>query len=256
MSWIGVITNAGRALLDQWSAGGHTLTIDGATVGSGITQAANMRIATALANEVEDAAIVRTDILDDSSVRFKVQVSASSASAYIATEIGLWAHLDNDEDSTLIALHQDASGGVAIPASADTPDFAFALYLIHTISNASELNVTISPNVFVTNQTLQEMADDLREELAVSWATPEEVQIVIDDALNDSSIPYVPGGGGGGGESSYDTATDDEVQELIDDLFPDTPVPDVPGGGDDDELDYDTATDDEVQELIDDLFPD
>ena len=36
MAWIAVVTNAGRALLDQFSAGGHTLELDGATVGSGV----------------------------------------------------------------------------------------------------------------------------------------------------------------------------------------------------------------------------
>ena len=36
MAWIGVITNAGAAILAQWAAGGHSMTIDRATVGAGV----------------------------------------------------------------------------------------------------------------------------------------------------------------------------------------------------------------------------
>lgn len=151
MSWNGVITNAGQALLDSWSQGGHTLTIDGATVGSGITPAANMRIATALANEVGNASIARTDHVENG-IRFKVQVAAGAA-AFNATEIGLWAHLDSGS-SVLLALHQDTDGGVAIPAASVTPDFVFALYLIHAVSNTEDLEVNVDTSALITASSL------------------------------------------------------------------------------------------------------
>jgi len=153
MSWIGIITNAGADILEQWDAGGHTLTIDGATVGSGITPAVNMRGATSLASEVDSAEIVQVDSVTDGT-RFKVQVLAADI-AYIAHEVGIWGHLDNGE-RTLIALHQDDGEGISVPDKVSSPDFAFSLFCIHAISNTEELQITVDTSVFVTISTLND----------------------------------------------------------------------------------------------------
>lgn len=154
MSWNGVITNAGRALLDQLALGGHVLTITGATVGSGYVAEANMRSATALNSQKDNASIVSAEIISDGT-RFKVQVGPTSGTAYTAHEVGLWARLD-DADPVLFSLHQDPDGGVGVPTAAESPDFAFALYLIHAISNTESLEVNISPTVYVSNSTFTE----------------------------------------------------------------------------------------------------
>ena len=152
MSWIGVVTNAGQALLDQWSAGGHTLTIDGATVGSGTVAEANMRIMTALSNEEDTAQVISAEDVENGT-RFKVQISAAAETSYTATEVGLWGHLDNGA-STLISYHEDLSGGIQIQTSAESPDFAFALYIVHAISNDGTFSITIDPSAYVTQSTL------------------------------------------------------------------------------------------------------
>ena len=151
MSWSGVITNAGQSMLDQWTLGGHVLTITGATVGSGYVSDASMRAATALSSEKDDASIISSEAITDGT-RFKIQVGPTDGTAYTAHEIGLWAKLD-DGDETLLALHQDPDGGVGVPTSTDSPDFAFAMYLVHSISNSSDLSVNVDTSAYVSQST-------------------------------------------------------------------------------------------------------
>lgn len=152
MSWKGVITNAGQQILSQWTANGHTLTIDGASVGSGYVDDIKMRVATALAHEEATAAIVSADAVDRGT-KFKVQVSPAESTEYVAHEIGLWGHID-DGPRTLIALHQDSQTGINIPTKASSPDFIFALYLVHAISNSDTLTVNIDTSAVVSKSTM------------------------------------------------------------------------------------------------------
>lgn len=152
MSWKGVITNAGQQILSQWTANGHTLTIDGASVGSGYVDDINMRVATALTHEEATAAIVSADAVDGGT-KFKVQVSPAESTEYVAHEIGLWGHID-DGPRTLIALHQDSQTGINIPTKASSPDFIFALYLVHAISNSDTLTVNIDTSAVVSKSTM------------------------------------------------------------------------------------------------------
>ena len=151
MSWKGVITNAGQTLLDQWTLGGHMLTITGATVGSGYVADAGMRAATALSSEKDDASIISSEAISDGT-RFKIQVGPTDGTAYTAHEVGLWAKLD-DGDEVLLALHEDSDIGVAVPTRTESPDFAFAIYLVHSISNSGDLSVDIDTSAYVTQST-------------------------------------------------------------------------------------------------------
>ena len=162
MSWIGVITDAGAAILAQWDGGGHTLTIDGATVGSGITPEANLRAMTNLKTPEDTAQVIQVEEVTGGT-RFKVQVLAAD-DAYIAHEVGIWAHLDSGT-STLIAVHQDSGTGVSVPDEDTSPDFAFALYCVHQISNTSQIQVTIDTSVFVTLATLNDYVTELSARL-------------------------------------------------------------------------------------------
>lgn len=222
MSWKGVITNAGKALIDQWELGGHTFTIDKATVGDGTTVEANMRVATALAHELANVQIAKMDAVDGGA-RFQIQIPATSGTSYTAKEVGLWGHLDSGA-ATLIALHQDAEAGIVIPTTSAMPDFVFTLFLVHAIGNTSQLTVNVDTSALLTKRAMDEALDSL-------WATGTEVVEVIDDALSDTGTGTVHGGGsessggsGASGESGYtdgDIATDEEVNDLIDGLFAD-----------------------------------
>lgn len=154
MAWIGVITNAGAALLAQWAAGDHTLTIDGAKVGSGYVPEANMRIMTDLSSEKDDAEIVSAEEVTGGT-QFRIRVSAVDGESYTAHEIGLWAHID-DGDPVMIAYHQDSGIGVTVPTAASMPGFFFDLYCVHAIGNEGELTIVLSDTTFATRDELQE----------------------------------------------------------------------------------------------------
>ena len=192
MSWTGVITNAGQALLDQWAAGGHTMTIDRAAVGSGITSLADLLTATNLAHYEAAASIIKVEAVTGGT-RFKIQVSPSASEAYQATEIGIWAHIDS-EASVLMALHQDTEGGVAVPTQSQMPDFAFALYCIHAISNTSELTVNIDPSAFVSNAVFTEAVESLDStKLAKTGDSKDNVTGFTSGDEADTAVTYDAG---------------------------------------------------------------
>lgn len=154
MAWVGVVTNAGRSLLDSYAQGGHTLTLLGATVGSGTVAEANLRVQTALTTEKDEAAIISADVVDGG-VKYKIQVGPASASvgAYTAHQIGLWAKLD-DGARTLLLLAQDAETGVSVPLASVSPNFAFAIFAALAVDNTDTLTVNIDQTAYVTVGTM------------------------------------------------------------------------------------------------------
>lgn len=154
MAWISVVTNAGQALLASYGQGGHTLTLLGATVGSGTVSDANLRLQTAVASEKDNASIISAETITGG-VKYKIQVGPTSLdNSYVAHQIGIWAKLDNGS-STLLILAQDSGTGVNVPTAASSPAFAFALYVALNVDNTDDLNVTIDTSAYVTTGTLQ-----------------------------------------------------------------------------------------------------
>ena len=154
MAWIGVVTNAGRALLDSYAEGDHTLTLVGATVGSGTVAEANLRVQTALTSQKDDASIISAEAITGGT-KYKLQVGPASASvgAYTAHQIGLWAKLDSG-NSTLLLLMQDSETGVAVPLASVSPNFAFGLYAALAVDNTDSLTVNIDQSAYVTVGTM------------------------------------------------------------------------------------------------------
>lgn len=159
MAWIGVVTNAGRALLDSYAGGGHTLTLLGVTVGSGTVAEANLRIQTALTSEKDDGSIISVEEVTGGT-KYKLQVGPASASvgSYTAHQIGIWAKLDNGA-RTLLLLAQDAETGVGVPLASVSPNFAFGLYAFLAVDNTSTLVVNIDQSAYVTVGTLAAAID-------------------------------------------------------------------------------------------------
>lgn len=154
MAWVGVVTNAGRALLDSYAAGGHTLTLDGVTVGSGTVAEANLRIQTALTSEKDAGSIISVEEVEGGT-KYKLQVGPASASvgAYTAHQIGLWAKLDNGT-RMLLLLAQDAETGVSVPLVSVSPNFAFAIFAALAVDNTDTLTVNIDETAYVTLATM------------------------------------------------------------------------------------------------------
>lgn len=158
MSWMGVITNAGQELLNTWASGGHTLTIEGVTVGDEYRAVSEMVEATALVHEVATASLIGTKEVD-SATQFKISIAAAQTS-YIAHEVGIWAHVDNGE-RTLLAYHQDRMTGVNIPSISESPEFAFVLYAVHAFRNDGTMTVNIDQSAYVANEIFQDAIADI-----------------------------------------------------------------------------------------------
>ena len=144
-----VVTNAGKALLQQW-AGGGTLTIDGAKAGAGAVSQLNLINQTAVTQEKQTLSIISAKQVEGGT-QFHVQITAPDA-GYTAKQIGIYGHLDGG-DSTLIALYQDESG-ITVPSKAEMPDFVYAFYATIQVSNTGTLSVTLDTSALVTQATL------------------------------------------------------------------------------------------------------
>lgn len=144
-----VVTNAGKALLQQW-AGGGTLTIDGAKAGAGAVSQLNLINQTAVTQEKQTLSIISAKQVEGGT-QFHVQITAPDA-GYTAKQIGIYGRLDGG-DSTLIALYQDESG-ITVPSKAEMPDFVYAFYATIQGSNTGTLSVTLDTSALVTQATL------------------------------------------------------------------------------------------------------
>ena len=144
-----VVTNAGKALLQQW-VGGGTLTIDGARSGAGAVSQLNLINQTAVTQEKQTLSIISTKQVEGGT-QFHVQITAPDA-GYTAKQIGIYGHLGSG-DSTLIALYQDESG-ITVPSKAEMPDFVYAFYATIQGSNTGTLSVTLDTSALVTQATL------------------------------------------------------------------------------------------------------
>ena len=150
MGWIGVLTNAGNALLAEWAMGSKTLNITGATVGSGTKPQANMRPATALTTEKMAASIAeKKKITNGVSLRIRIGPAAAAVGAFTAHEIGIWANLDGGTD-VLLSYHMDDDVGVSIPSESTSPDFFFDIICPEVMDNSGNLNITIDSTVHIT----------------------------------------------------------------------------------------------------------
>lgn len=156
--WNGVVTNAGIALLAQWAQGG-TLTIEGARAGTGTVSEDDLAGATNVSGSSHDLTIVEYEPMADG-IKYTIQLHAVS-SGYLAMQVGIFANLDGG-DSTLIAIFQAGSvgEGIAVPSTAELPDFAFTFGALVSMANRGTLNVTINPSVLVTRQQMNQALDE------------------------------------------------------------------------------------------------
>lgn len=165
MSWKGVITDKGRELMEQWAGGGQVLTIESASVGSGTVAETAMKSATALTHPEADAQIASRKATEQG-MQIKVLIGPAEESGYTAKEIGLWARLGSGQ-SVLFALHQDVGGtGVSVPTASVSPNFAFAIFLVHTLSDEGSIRVVTDSNVYITEASFEEAMEEIDGKLS------------------------------------------------------------------------------------------
>lgn len=229
-----VITNAGAALLEQWTAQGGTLTIDGAKAGTGTVPALSLLTSTQLASERQTLSIVNAKRLD-TGAQYTIQFSAAD-NAYTAHQIGIFAHLDN-APSVLFALYQDADG-VHIPSKAEMQEFVYLFYAVVAIDHTGEIHVALDSNAYLTLKVLEDVKDELNQiiddarghvDSAVETALQdhnndlrahEQRRHVIKARVRDSWRPDYGLGGGWDGTAAIETGPytgDAEISVIVND---------------------------------------
>lgn len=147
MSWVGVITDAGKAAMEQAIAQGVALNVNTVKTGTGTVPEANMRAATALQSET-DTGIIRAKKATSGGVNIRISVEPGE-SAYTMKEVGVFGVVGSGSTSVMIALYQNTDG-IAVPAAESFPDFLYTLNAVWNVANDEDLEVTVDPTAFAT----------------------------------------------------------------------------------------------------------
>ncbi len=138
-----VITNAGRAIMEQWAAG-SALTITAAYGGTGTVDASAMRTQSKLVN-AQQTLTLKSYTRSDDGVTYKISFDAPST-AYTCTQIGVFGRIGTGA-TTLIALYQDETG-IQIPSKTEMPNFSYTFYAIVAADNGTgTLTVETNPGI-------------------------------------------------------------------------------------------------------------
>lgn len=152
MSWIGVVTNAGKALLAQWLGGG-TFNIDSAAEGSGTVDAAALFAQTALVNQRKVISILgAADVPGGKKIKLRI-TSEGVMSAHVCNQLGIWASLDGGAQHMIGILQSTV--GQPVPTHADAPDFVWDFYAIVEMSNTGTFTLTIDTSVAATVEDIE-----------------------------------------------------------------------------------------------------
>ena len=159
MSWKGVVTDNGKAMLNEFALGSTTLSFTSVKLGSGLTEAVDMRAATGLKSYVTDG---EYESISPAIGGAKICIEVGPhTTAYTLHEVGLYAKLSNQQSPSLFALIQDDGNGIPVPATADFPDFIFRLANLFPISNLDSVSITVDPSAYVAKQEYE--ASEVRE---------------------------------------------------------------------------------------------
>ncbi len=156
MAWKGVITNVGSKLVEQWYAG-TTLHITAAKTGAGCVEDVALLAQTDLVSAKQMASIV-SGTQSAEGYKVKLQITASEI-GYKLNQYGIWASLDDSEESFLLALFQNPDG-ITVPSKNEFPDFVYTFYALLSVENTGEVELSIDPTALVTYDTVQEMLTD------------------------------------------------------------------------------------------------
>ena len=104
--------------------------------------------------------------------------------------------MGNDEP-VLFALHQDVGGtGISIPAKEVSPNFAFALFLIHAITDEGSLKIVTDSNAYVTESDLTDAMASVDEKLRFPQSFSPDGPIILKPNVHYfSSIEDLPPAG-------------------------------------------------------------
>ena len=153
MSWVGVVTDAGKTLFATYATSGYTLSIDTvesgkSAVADGASRLATMRSKTALISPNSPATygIVESKVAITDGIQFRMRIGGAPAAvgAYTMKEIGLFVNATSGgtTTSTMVAYFNDLTG-VDVPLASSFPDFAFTLVATLAIDNTTSISLTV-----------------------------------------------------------------------------------------------------------------
>lgn len=217
-NWIGVITNGGNDLLNEWVSE-RELRFDSAAAGTGTVAVASMMAQTALAAQKQEASIIGADKVDGG-VRLKLRISAHET-GYTLNQYGVWASLTGG-DSILVALFQHEQG-IQVPSKNESPDFVYTFYALIGCSNTGTWTVNIDTSAVVSgaemNRAIAEATNGLQPKITASGLLKRDGKGNITAAAGgtDYAWPTLSGSGaptettkGETMQRYHDTATDKE----------------------------------------------
>lgn len=178
----GTITETGKAILAQ-AAAGNKLNIDWAQSGTQTVAEDALKNRTAVAGTAHTVSITAYTA-NASGVKLTVQFTAAST-AYVAKQIGIFGHT-GDNAPGLIAIYQDEDG-IAIPATADMPDFLAHFYATIQISNIGDISVRMDPDAFISREQFEAMVEQELPTQVASWLgdhVSPSTGYVVDDSLS------------------------------------------------------------------------
>ena len=150
-NWIGVITNAGNSLLNEW-VNEKALNFDSAAAGQGIVAEAAMLAQTTLVGQKQTASLLGGERVS-AGIRLKLRITAPDT-AYTLNQYGVWASVEGGTPA-MVALFQHHQG-VPIPSKAESPDFVYTFYGLIMCSNTGTWTVTVDTSAVVTAEDLEE----------------------------------------------------------------------------------------------------
>jgi len=158
-TWVGVVTNAGKALFATW-ANGTTFNFDAAEGGTGTVAESALLAQTALVNKKQDISILGGERVTDG-VKLTIQITAP-ATGYTLNQIAIKGSVDGGTRA-LTALFQ-TSDGVTIPSVTQTPDFIYKFFGVVMVSNTGAFTLTIDTSAVVSQSTLEEAIETHNED--------------------------------------------------------------------------------------------
>ena len=162
-NWIGVITNAGNSLLNEW-VNEKALNFDSAAAGQGIVAEAAMLAQTTLVGQKQTASLLGGERVS-AGIRLKLRITAPDT-AYTLNQYGVWASVEGGTPA-MIALFQHPQG-VPIPSKAESPDFVYTFYGLIMCSNTGTWTVTVDTSAVVTAEDLEEAVAGKADQLALA----------------------------------------------------------------------------------------
>lgn len=183
-NWSAVITNAGATMLSRWVTG-SVIKIVSVCGGSGTVDREGLMAQTDLVNQRQVGNLLAQQKMGGG-VRIRVQFPACDT-AYTLTQVKIMATLD-DSEPVMLALCQNNSGGVLIPAAADAPDFVYTFYPLLAVSNEVDIEVNVDTSATVSLEELETHNSDAYAHNAAFEAYYRSTRLVVDERERDALL--------------------------------------------------------------------